>query len=127
MGILEPSKEKKPSAAVAKRRSAGLDLSSVTGQLNTKGTLGFSTFRDIDHTSSRNIKSRKRSNGGLAGDAMAEDSDEDDDDVNIVGKLEELDERDPKSLLSPDDARFQGEIAKGVERIKVSSFHSLYR
>lgn len=125
MGILESQKQQKPTAATNKRRSAGIDFSNV-GPLKTGGTVGFSAFRDADVQSSRNSKSRKKSNGGLAVDAMAEDSDEDDDDTNIVGKIEDLDDKDPKQLLSPEDARYQGELADGVGRIKVSIFKCLH-
>jgi hypothetical protein len=52
---------------------------------------------------------------------MAEDSDEDDEDAEIVGKMEEVDDKDGKTLLSPDDAKYSGELADGVGRIKVSS------
>ena len=56
------------------------------------------------------------------GDVMAEDSEEEDDDVEIVGKMDELDDKDVKTMLSPEDARHQGELAEGVGRIKVISF-----
>ena len=81
------------------------------------GTVGFSTFRDTDPSSRRN-KARKKSNGDAG--AMDEDSDEDDEDTEIVGKMEDVDDKDLKTLLSPEDAKFQGELADGVGRIKVS-------
>jgi len=51
---------------------------------------------------------------------MMEDSEEDEDDVEIVGKMEDVDDKDVKTLLSPEDAKYQGELADGVGRIKVS-------
>lgn len=119
MGILDPSKQLKSTSASSKRRSAQLDFSNLP-PLKSGGTVGFSAFRDNDIASKKN-KSRKRSNGGV-GDAMAEDSEEDDDDVEIVGKMDEVDDKDVKTMLSPEDARHQGELAEGVGRIKVRCF-----
>lgn len=50
---------------------------------------------------------------------MAEDSDEDDDDAEIVGKMEDIDDKDVKAIINQDDAKYQGELADGVGRIKV--------
>jgi hypothetical protein len=124
MGILESSKQQKPNVAAAKRRSAGIDFSGLN-PLKSTGTVGFSAFRDTDTSTSRKGRSRKKSNGGFVGEAMAEDSEEDDDDINIVGRLEDVDDKDPKALLSPDDAKFSGELAGGIERIKVGKFLEL--
>jgi len=115
MGILAP-KQQKAGSSTTKRRSAQLDFSNLA-PLKPGGTVGFSSFRDHDQ-SNRN-KSRKKSNGSVTG-AMDEDSDEDDEDVEIVGKMEDVDDKDVKTLLSPEDAKFQGELADGVGRIKVS-------
>jgi hypothetical protein len=116
MGILDPAKQSKPTGISTKRRSAQLDFSNLP-PLKSGGTVGFSAFRDNEFTSKKN-KLRKRSNGGV-GDVMAEDSEEDDDDVEIVGKMDEIDDKDVKTMLSPEDARHQGELAEGVGRIKV--------
>jgi hypothetical protein len=51
---------------------------------------------------------------------MMEDSDEEDDDNELVVKMEEVDDKDEKTLLSPEDAKYQGELADGVGRIKAS-------
>ena len=51
---------------------------------------------------------------------MIEDSDEDDDDNGMVSKMEDVDDKDVKTLLSPEDAKFQGELADAVRQIKVS-------
>lgn len=113
MGILA-SKQPKTVAGVTKRRSTQLDFSNLA-PLKPGGTVGFSTFRDTDPSSGRN-KARKRSNGDVG--AMEEDSDEDDEDCEI-GKMEDVDDKDVKTLLSPEDAKYQGELADGVGRIKV--------
>jgi hypothetical protein len=51
---------------------------------------------------------------------MMEDSEEDDDDVEIVGKMEDVEDKDVKAMLSPEDAKYSGELADGVGRIKES-------
>jgi hypothetical protein len=116
MGILA-SKQQKAAAPSTKRRSAQLDFGNLA-PLKSAGTVGFSSFRENDPSARRN-KSRKKSNGSI-GAAMAEDSDEEDEEVDhLVEKMEEADDKDVKALLSPDDAKFTGELADGVGRIKV--------
>jgi hypothetical protein len=56
---------------------------------------------------------------------MDEDSEEDDDDVELVGKMEDVDDKEVKATLNPEDAKFQGELADGVGRIKVRSLPHL--
>lgn len=52
---------------------------------------------------------------------MDEDSDDDDDENEILGKMEDLDDKDGKTKsLGPDDSQFPGELADGVNRIRVS-------
>ncbi len=117
MGIIETSKQAKATPASAKRSSTQLDFSSLP-PLKSGGTVGFSAFRDGGDTTSRKKKARKRSNGSIGGNAMEEDSEEDDDE-EIVGKMEDVDDKDVKTLLSPEDAKYGGELAEGVGRIKV--------
>lgn len=119
MGILA-SKQSKSAAVGTKRSSTQLDFSNLA-PLKPGGTVGFSSFRDTDPSSRRN-KARKRSNGDVG--AMEEDSDEDEEDPEIVGKMEDVDDKDVKTLLSPEDAKYTGELADGVGRIKVSQFIS---
>ncbi|TAQ87168.1 hypothetical protein B7494_g4492 [Chlorociboria aeruginascens] len=123
MGILANSKQSKPPAGSAKRSSAQLDFSNLA-PLKSGGTVGFSAFRDNDPSPSRRNKARKKSNGSVGG-AMVEDSDEDDDDLDVVGvKMEDVEERDEKTLLSPEDVKSQVELADGVGRIKLKRQHS---
>ncbi|KAI9738882.1 MAG: hypothetical protein M1818_005195 [Claussenomyces sp. TS43310] len=123
MGILESSKQQKATASSAKRSSTQLDFSNL-GPLKSGGTVGFSTFRDNDPTASRRSKARKKSNGSI-GNAMAEDSEEDEDEDEMIGKWDDVDEKDAnKTLLSPEDAKYQGELAEGVGRIKLKRQHS---
>ena len=121
MGVMAPPKPQTTSPAM-KRRSGQLDFSSL-GPLKTSGTVGFSTFRDRDSQPGLRRKSRK-SNGAAGSSAMDADSDDDDDEDDgaaILTKMEDVDSKDDKSknLLGPDDARFSGELADGVNRIRV--------
>jgi hypothetical protein len=53
---------------------------------------------------------------------MDADSDDDDDDDSgeLLSKMEDVDSKDGKSnKLGPDDAQFSGELADGVNRIRV--------
>jgi hypothetical protein len=118
MGILPSNIKPKLAPGSTKRRSAQMDFSNLP-PLKSGGTVGFSSFRDNDQSESRR-KARKRSTGSIGG-AMAEDSEEEDDEAEIVGKMEDIDDRGPSSsLLSPEDAQYSGELAEGVGRIKVS-------
>jgi hypothetical protein len=104
-----------------KRRSGQLDFSNL-GPLKTSGTVGFSRFRDTDNQSTRRRKARK-SNGVSDANAMVADSDDDDDDddgAEILAKMDDLDTKYDKAKLGPEDAKFTGELADGVNRIRVS-------
>ena len=114
MGILA-SKQSKIVAGGTKRSSAQLDFSNLA-PLKPGGTVGFTAFRDMDPSFIR-TKAKKRSNGDVG--AMEEDSDDDDEDNEVVGKMEDVEDKDVKTLLSPEDAKYQGELADGVGRIKV--------
>ncbi|KAK3945585.1 hypothetical protein QBC46DRAFT_94711 [Diplogelasinospora grovesii] len=126
MGVMAPPKPQSTTPAAIKRRSGQLDFSNL-GQLKTTGTVGFSTFRDHDaKQSSGRRKSRRKSNGGLVG-AMDEDSDDDDDDDEVdevLSKMEEVDTKYDKTKLGPEDAKFTGELADGVNRIRLKRAHS---
>jgi hypothetical protein len=51
---------------------------------------------------------------------MDEDSEDDDDDNEILGKMDDLDEKDVKTKpAGPEDSQFPGELADGVNRIRV--------
>ena len=87
----------------------GLDLSALKPLNATTGTKNFAGYREKEAKGKRNE------------DAM--DSDDDDDDVKI--KDEDLDDEvdsSGKGLLSPEDARREGELEEGVRKIKVSYF-----
>jgi hypothetical protein len=121
MGVLPSSKSQQAAAATptTKRRSAQLDFSNL-GPLKTSGTVGFSAFRDHDQEAAARKKSHRKSNGFVGSSAMDEDSDEDDNADEISGKMEEVDDKEVKSKTDPEEAKFSGELADGVNRIRVS-------
>ncbi|KAK1759642.1 hypothetical protein QBC47DRAFT_437638 [Echria macrotheca] len=119
MGVMAPKSQTTPTAV--KRRSGQLDFSKL-GPLKTSGTVGFTAFRDSENQ--RRKKAHKRNNGSI-GNAMEEDSDDDDEDDNaILGKMEDVDTKYDKSKLGPEDAKFTGELADGVNRIRLKRQHS---
>ncbi|KAK5169553.1 uncharacterized protein LTR77_005529 [Saxophila tyrrhenica] len=115
MGILESTATEK-TPMNSKRKASGPDFSKL-GPLKSTGTVGFSGYRDAD---SRRRKDKK------SGDADAMDSDADDeDDERVTNGKEDGDEKqDNDKMLSPEDARRQGEIAEGVQKIKLKRQHS---
>jgi hypothetical protein len=114
MGILQTPKSEKTPASV-KRKSLTADLASL-GPLKKEGTIGFSTFRD----SESRPKPRRKDSKKETMDDMNSDSDDEDD--GVVGKMEDVDDVEVKKendLLSPEDAERTGELAEGVRKIKV--------
>ncbi|KAF5018286.1 hypothetical protein F66182_9751 [Fusarium sp. NRRL 66182] len=121
IGVLQSSKNPQTTPGSAKRRSGQLDFSNL-GPLKAGGTVGFSAFRDQATEASRRRKARKKSNGNIADDS--DDDDDDDDDDEVLGKMEEVDDKDVHAKLAPEDAKFQGELAEGVDRIHLKRAHS---
>ena len=123
MGVVAAKAQTTPTSA--KRRSGLLEFSNH-GPLKTSGTVGFSAFRDNESQPARRKKSHKKNNGSI-GAPMGEDSDDDDDDDDdddaekVLAKLEDTDTKYDKSKLGPEDAKFSGELADGVNRIRVSN------
>ncbi|KAF5229047.1 hypothetical protein FANTH_14335 [Fusarium anthophilum] len=119
IGVLQSSKNPQTTPGSAKRRSGQLDFSSL-GPLKAGGTVGFSAFRDQATEASRRRKARKKSNGNIADDS---DDDDEEDDENL-GKMEEVYAKDVNAKLAPEDVKFQGELAEGVDRIHLKRAHS---
>lgn len=115
MGILKLSKSAdKPGASSAKRRSIQADIANLK-PLKPGGALGFSAFRDTDARGE--AKTPRKASVPI----NAMDSDEEED-VDIEPKIPEADTEEFKNtMLSPEDAKQQGELAEGVKKIKVSS------
>jgi len=116
---LPSSKAQPTTPSAAKRRSGQLDFSTL-GPLKTTGTVGFSTFRDHDTDSARRRKARKKSSGSI-GAAMDDSDDDDDDSDEALVRMEDVDDKEDKTKVEPaDEAKFSGELADGVNRIRVS-------
>lgn len=118
MGILpSPKVQDKLVAPAPKRKSFQTDFANLK-PLKAGGALGFSDFRDTGkvHTPIKGAKDKSKS--------INEDSDMDSDDEDIHGKhikKEDIESQDlSNSLLSPEDAKRQGELAEGVQKIRVS-------
>jgi hypothetical protein len=113
MGILKPKSEQTPTST---KRKSVQDAFATLGPLKKEGTVGFSGFRDRDQTGKSGVTPGKKASS----DDMESDSDDEDD--GIVGKMEEVDEVEVKKedgLLSPEDAERTGQLAEGVRKIKV--------
>ncbi|KAL2759497.1 hypothetical protein ACRALDRAFT_1074233 [Sodiomyces alcalophilus JCM 7366] len=121
IGVLSSTKGGQAPSSSAKRRSGQLDFSHL-GPLKTTGTVGFSAFRDQDTEAARRRKARKKSTGNV-GTAL-NDSDDDEDESDGLGNMEDVDERDPAQKLQPVDAQSHGELAEGVNRIRLKRAHS---
>jgi len=106
MGILE-TPEVHASPVAAKRKST--DFAKL-GPLNKFGTVGFSTYRE-------NTKPAKKVSKSNDPDAMDSDPDDDERPSKDVVETDAPDRN--GDLLSPEDARRQGELADGVKKIKV--------
>lgn len=116
MGILQQPKSDK-TVATAKRKSLNADFATL-GPLKKEGTIGFSTFRE---NGSRPHPRRKSGNNE---DLDVMDSDSEDEESEVLGKMEDVDDVEVKKendLLSPEDAERTGELAEGVRKIKVST------
>ncbi|KAI7221170.1 hypothetical protein KC333_g1954 [Hortaea werneckii] len=111
MGIvLNEEQQKTPQST--KRKAAGSDFSKL-GPLKAGGTVGFSGYRDP--TAKRRGKK----------DVDAMESDDEEDDEKLVDRDEDVEIKDEKgNLLSPEEARRQGELAEGVQKIKLKRQHS---
>lgn len=112
---MNSSKNTQATPGSAKRRSGQLDFSSI-GPLKAGGTVGFSAFRDKD--TQKKSKTRKKSNGNIAEDS----DDDDDDDDGIQFKMDDADDKIDDKKLGPEDAQSSGELADGVNRIRVGAY-----
>ncbi|OTB09317.1 hypothetical protein M426DRAFT_77719 [Hypoxylon sp. CI-4A] len=122
MGLF-PGAKSDQKAPGAKRRSTQLDFSGL-GPLKSTGTVGFSAFRDQEAEAAKRRKARRKSNG-VNGNLMDEDSDDDDDNDTSLAKMEETDDKDIKSHLSPEDAQVTEKLQAGIDRIRLKRQHSM--
>lgn len=112
MGIL-PTPETQKAPVTGKRKPSGTDFSKL-GPLKSTGTVGFSGYRDTAHPKRKPLKDKD-------GDAMDSDADDEDDEQPVNGGDEAEIKDENGKLLSPEDAQRQGELAEGVQKIKVST------
>jgi len=109
MGMLETPQAQKSPTITAKRKST--DFTKL-GSLSKFGTVGFSSYRETAVPRKKTAKSKD--------DDDAMDSDPDDDDDRPSKDTDEVEvQAQNGNLLSPEDARKQGELADGVRKIKV--------
>ncbi len=118
MGILDSSKGVKTTPAAAKRTSTQMDFANLA-PLKQGGTVGFSAFRDSAQSNTRKSKARKAANGSAIEDSAIDSDEDDDDEAGIVGKMEDVDDKDIKTTIDADEAKFSGELADNINRIKV--------
>ncbi len=145
MGILPPlPSSQKPTPAKRKPAGAQIDFSNLAPLNSAVGTKNFSGYREASsYPRAKKDGKNKKMEGGSGGttkgrnlDAMDSDGDDDDDDDDEGsgrgrdGRDEMDDEADmkdgPSSMLSPEDAARQGELAEGVRKIKVGDVASSY-
>lgn len=115
MGIMSGPEGVEKTPQTSKRKASGPDFSKL-GPLRAEGTVGFSGYRD---SAVAKRKDKKK-------DADAMDSDADDEDESRVPDGDDdVEVKDQNGrLLSPEDARRQGELAEGVQKIKVGYLRS---
>ncbi|KAL8392871.1 hypothetical protein RB595_002890 [Gaeumannomyces hyphopodioides] len=119
MGVIPSSRTQATPSSNIKRRSAQIELPKL-GPLKTTGTVGFSTFRDNNADTDRRRKSRKKSIAGSPGAMTMEPDTDSDDEDPVTKKMEDIDDKETgpsRGNLSPEEAKFSGELADGVERI----------
>lgn len=118
MGILptSPKLKEKSLPSNSKRRSMQADFANLK-PLNPNGMRGFSNFRDPTERSHINGNGK-----GKMGKKRQDHADSDDDlDIKTedLTNNEDFESKDANSLLSPEDAKRQKELAEGVQKIKV--------
>jgi hypothetical protein len=120
IGVVTSSKQNQPTTSAFKRRSGQLDLSHL-GPLRTRGTVGFTSFRDKNNEQARRAKARKRDDGNMGITlALNDDSEDDDGENDFMAKIHGADDRGlAQEAVAPEDVRSQGELAAGVDRIRV--------
>lgn len=113
MGILEAPKSAQTPIS-NKRKST--DFGKL-GPLSKFGTVGFSKYREHETTQKKGVPKDD--------DDMADSDPDDDDDRRGGREKDDVEIQDSNGkLLSPEDARKQGELTEGVKKIKVGDiFH----
>ena len=117
MNILPTKPKATPKTPVSngKRRSIQDDFSKFK-PLNSDSLKKFSTMRDSNEINGEPVNKSGRKNRHPSTDDSDEDLDAED---TVVIKAEHANERDIDAMLSPEDAKRQGELAEGVQKIRV--------
>ncbi|KAK0363506.1 hypothetical protein LTR02_011445 [Friedmanniomyces endolithicus] len=111
---MSAGQEEQQTPASSKRKSSAADFANL-GPLKAGGTVGFSGYRD---------STAKRKDKGKDADAMDSDAEEEDHERLQDGEQDVEVKDENGRLLSPEDARRQGELAEGVQKIKLKRQHS---
>ena len=120
MGIIPSAKPSaRPTTSTAKRRSVQTDFADLQ-PLKPGGTLGFSAFRETDQSVTAKKKTKKGKSSKSDSDMDSEDDEYEDAQEKPLKKEEE--ESLTNTMLSPEDAKRQGEIAEGVQKIRVNTY-----
>ena len=117
MGILQPASKPTPKTPQSngKRRSIQEDFSKFK-PLNSDKLKSFSTLRDTDLPNSEKTGKQRNSSG------YDDSDDEIDAEDTVIIRAEKAEEREGDAMLSPEEARKHGELAEGVQKIRVRPF-----
>jgi hypothetical protein len=124
MGIMPPlpeSAEQKPGAN-GKRRSRQLDFTKLEPLKSSKGTMGFSTYRDAETAtpSTFNINGAPSKKSKSPRDMESDDDDDADERKRkIPGADNDRDDVDTKVELSKEELARRSALAEGVQKMKV--------
>ena len=123
MGILSTPSRPAPKAPLSSGKRASMqDDFSRFKPLSSNGLKNFSDMRDPGE---RNRRGDTKDKAGKRRQ-LDEDSDEDVDIVDdVLVKAEDTEDKDADRMLSPEEARKQGELADGLGRIRVGGACSL--
>lgn len=111
-----PKAQEKTPVSNGKRRSMQADFAKLK-PLNPNGLMGFSKFRDPNEADDNEDLGNK---AGMKRHSVVDSDDEETDVKNEVLIKLESDDVDSNGVLSPEDAKRQGELAQGVQKIRVS-------
>ena len=124
MGILPTAaKAQSKTMAINDKRRSMQDHFSKCKPLHSNGLKNFSTMRDPHDTNGEKIEDK-------VGKKRQPDSDSDDDvdpADDVLIKAEEAESKDVNAKLSPEDAKKQGELAEGVQKIRVCLTNSIFK
>ncbi|KAL9128378.1 MAG: hypothetical protein Q9217_002932 [Psora testacea] len=121
MGILPTAPKGRPKTPTmnGKLRSIQDDFSKFK-PLDANGLKNFSTMRDPDEMNGED----KKDNAGKKRQSETDSDDDLDTRDDVVIKAEEAESKDGDATFTPEDARRQGELAEGLQKIRLKRQHS---